>query len=71
MDIQNIKRVAIYPAIGIARIGNLPEFFLASDIPGKAPSPENGFKDDMTRLKNKFHVFVFMHWMKKILLWER
>lgn len=45
MNNQEIKKVAIYPAIGIARVGNSPEYFLASDIPGKASYPDGGFKD--------------------------
>ncbi|WP_276484229.1 LodA/GoxA family CTQ-dependent oxidase [Paraflavitalea pollutisoli] len=45
MNRNDIKKVAIYPAIGIARIGNSPEYFLASDEPGKAPAPEGGYKD--------------------------
>lgn len=45
MNRNDIKKVAIYPAIGIARIGNSAEYFFASDEPGKAPAPEGGYKD--------------------------
>ncbi len=46
MNISDIKKLAIYPAIGIARVGNSPEYFLASDIPGKVTVPTGGYKDD-------------------------
>lgn len=57
MNSDQIKRTAIYPAIGIARIGNSPEYFLASDIPGKAPSPEGGFKDGNNLFKKQAPLF--------------
>jgi len=57
MNRNQIKKVAIYPAIGIARIGNSPEYFLASDIPGKAPSPDGGFKDGNNLFKKQVPLF--------------
>lgn len=57
MKAQSIKKVAVYPAIGIARIGNSPEYFLASDIPGKAPEPEDGYKDGNNLFKKQVPLF--------------
>ncbi|WP_158800160.1 LodA/GoxA family CTQ-dependent oxidase [Pedobacter sp. L105] len=57
MDIKKIKKVSIYPAIGIARIGNSKEYFLASEIPGVAPSPEGGFKDGNNLFKKQVPLF--------------
>jgi hypothetical protein len=57
MDTKNIKKVAIYPAIGIARIGNSPEYFLASDLPGVAPVAEDGFKDGDNLFKKQVPLF--------------
>jgi hypothetical protein len=48
-----IHSVAIYPALGIARIGNSEEYFLASDVPGKASIPDGGFKDGNNKFKKQ------------------
>lgn len=53
MDINSIKSVAIYPAIGVARIGNSKEYYLASDLPGVAPVAEGGFKDNDNLFKKQ------------------
>ncbi len=62
MEINQIKTVAIYPPIGIARIGNSPEHFLATDIPGVSVVPPGGFKDPQGRIKKevaRFRVYGF------------
>lgn len=62
MDITKIDSIAIYPPIGIARIGNSPEYFLASEIKGVEPTPLNGYKDSKGRIKKqaaKFRVYAF------------
>ncbi|AGC78243.1 hypothetical protein LX97_02963 [Nonlabens dokdonensis] len=62
METSRIDSIAIYPPIGIARIGNAPEYFLASEIPGVEPSPANGYKDQEGRIKKqavKFRVYAF------------
>jgi hypothetical protein len=60
---NNIHRVAIYPPIGIARVGNSREHFLASDLPNVTPVPENGhFKDQDGKVKKqvaRFRVYAF------------
>lgn len=56
-----IVRVAIHPAIGVARVGNSPgEYFLAPEIPGEAPSDRDDFRDPEGRIKRqgvRFRIF--------------
>lgn len=51
---DEIVRYAIYPGIGIARVGNSPdEYFIGPEAPGQVPQPEGGFKDDAGRIKRQ------------------
>lgn len=50
---KEIAKVAIYPPLGIARIGNSKDFFLASDLPGKPATIVNGYKDEAGRIKKQ------------------
>jgi len=62
MKNNEISYTAIYPPIGIARIGNSPEHFLASDLPGVSEVPEGGYKDTEGRIKKevaRFRVYAF------------
>jgi hypothetical protein len=62
MEKSKIENIAIFPPIGIARIGNSPEYFLASEIPGVEPVPSDGYKDVEGRIKKqavKFRVYAF------------
>jgi hypothetical protein len=62
MKAPEISYVAIYPPIGIARIGNSPEHFLATDQPGISKVPHGGFKDSQGRIKKevaRFRVYAF------------
>jgi len=62
MKAPQISYVAIYPPIGIARIGNSPEHFLAADQPGVSIVPPGGFKDKQGRIKKevaRFRVYAF------------
>lgn len=64
MNTSEIHHVAIYPPIGIARIGNSPEHFLASDLPGVSVVPEGGYKDSQGRIKKevaRFRIYAFNH----------
>jgi hypothetical protein len=55
---QNIiASVAIYPPLGIARVGNSDEYYLASDLPGKAPVSADGYKDARGRIKKQAACF--------------
>ena len=49
-------RYAIYPPIGIARVGNSPEGeFLAPQVPGEVPSPP--YKDEKGAVKRQVALF--------------
>jgi hypothetical protein len=52
----------IYPAIGIARVGNSPdEFFIGPERIGEQPNPTGGFKDPQCRVKRqaaRFRIFA-------------
>ncbi len=62
MKDDQIHSVAIYPPIGVARVGNSNQYFLASDVPGVAPTPRGGFKDSQGRVKKqavRFRIYGF------------
>lgn len=49
-----IVSCAIYPSIGVARVGNSPtEYFLGVEVPGTYPQAQGGFKDAAGRLKRQ------------------
>src|SRR6516165_10640168 len=49
-----IVRAAIYPAIGIARVGNSGnEFFLAPEVPDPPPEPPGFYRDPTGALKRQ------------------
>jgi hypothetical protein len=51
---DEIVRYAIFPGIGIARVGNSPEeYFIGPEAPGEVPQPEGGFKDSAGRIKRQ------------------
>ncbi len=62
-DGATIARVAIYPAIGISRVGGSAKFFLAPEVPGLPPQPEDGdFKDGEQLIKKqvqRFRIYAF------------
>ena len=62
-DIRRITRVAIHPAIGIARVGNSPDsFFFGPEVPGALPHARSGFKDRngaVARQAARFRVYGF------------
>jgi hypothetical protein len=60
--IQTIHSVAIYPPLGIARVGNSSEYYLASDIPGLIEKPAGGYKDGGGKIKKqvaRFRIYAF------------
>lgn len=61
MDLSKVKQVAIYPSIGIARVGNSPdEFFVGPTIPGITAQDPDDFRDAQGRIKRQaaqFHIF--------------
>jgi len=53
-DHTEIVSYAIYPGIGIARVGNSPdEYFIGPEAPGEVPQPEGGYKDSAGRIKRQ------------------
>ena len=60
--LESITRVAIYPPIGVARVGNSAEYYLASDLPGVMADAAGGFKDGTGRVKKqvvRFRIYGF------------
>ena len=52
----------IHPAIGIARIGNSPEFFIGPERLREIPEPTGGFKDAQCRVKRQAARFrIYAH----------
>lgn len=64
---KSIQKIAIYPAIGIARLGNAPvfnddDYFLGPELSDHFPIPENGFKDEQGRIRKqaaKFRLYAY------------
>ena len=60
---RRIARVAIHPAVGIARVGNSRgSFFFGPEVPGILPRARGGFKDGngaVARQAARFRVFGF------------
>src|SRR5438105_3710231 len=57
-----IARLAIYPAIGISRVGTSAEWFLAPEVPGLPPLRDGRYKDAAGRVKKqvqRFRVYGF------------
>jgi L-Lysine epsilon oxidase N-terminal/L-lysine epsilon oxidase C-terminal domain len=56
-------RCAIFPSIGVARLGNSPEWFVGPEAPGHGPRPEGGtFKDAAGWVKRqaaRFRIYAF------------
>jgi hypothetical protein len=57
-----IARLAVYPPMGIARVGNSAEWFLAPEVPGIQPEPAGRYKDGTEKIKKqvqRFRVYAF------------
>jgi len=57
---DKIVKAAIYPALGIARVGNAPgaqDYFLGPEKPGPHPRDENDFRDSKLRIKRQAQRF--------------
>ena len=51
---RKIESVAIYPSIGVARVGNSPdEFFFSPEVPGAEPIDADRFRDRKGRIKRQ------------------
>src|SRR5438552_3051208 len=52
--IDTIESVAIYPSIGVARVGNSPDdFFFGPEMPGAEPIDPDRFRDRKGRIKRQ------------------
>src|SRR5688572_8463643 len=64
IDPDSIESVAVFPPIGIARVGNAEgarDFFFAVEVPGSVPQPDGGFRDAEGRIKRqavRFRVYA-------------
>ncbi|MEI9979395.1 MAG: CTQ-dependent glycine oxidase GoxA [Edaphobacter sp.] len=57
-----VARLAIYPPLGISRIGNSKEWFLAPEVPGLPPLPDGKYKDGPQQVKKqvqRFRIYAF------------
>ncbi len=57
-----IVRLAIFPALGMSRVGNSPKWFLAPEIPGLPALRDGSYKDGTDRIKKqvqRFRIFGF------------
>lgn len=55
---NSIVKVSIYPAVGIARVGNAPaendsDYFFGPDVTGQVPNPTGGFKNTKGQVKKQ------------------
>lgn len=61
--LKKISYCAVFPPIGIARVGNSPdEYFIGPEVPGPISEPQGGYKDQEGRLKKqaaRFRVYAF------------
>jgi hypothetical protein len=57
-----IVRLAVYPPLGISRVGNSDEWFLAPEVPGVPALPDGRYKDGVQRVKKqvqRFRIYAF------------
>jgi len=57
-----IVRLAIFPALGMSRVGNSPKWFLAPEIPGMPALRDGSYKDGADKIKKqvqRFRIFGF------------
>ena len=59
--LDRVVRVAVHPAIGVARVGNSPDaFFLAPEVPGTTPlGPFKDAEGAMARQAARFRIFGY------------
>lgn len=58
----NIARLAIYPPLGVCRVGNSTEWFIAPEVPGLPPVGDGHYKDALQRVKKqvqRFRIYAF------------
>ena len=50
---EAVVKAAIFPPLGVARVGNSPEHYFASELPGRAAVAPGGYKDAQGRIKKQ------------------
>ena len=54
MKTDEIVECRIHPGVGVARVGDSPsEYFIGPEVPGYAPNPDGGFRDEAGRIKRQ------------------
>ncbi len=59
---STIARLAVYPPLGMSRVGNSEQWFLAPEVPGIQPEPHGQYKDGTQKVKKqvqRFRVYAF------------
>jgi hypothetical protein len=62
IDPAAVARVAVFPALGICRVGNSPEWFLAPEVPGLPPVSDGEYKTSPNQIRKqaqRFRVYAF------------
>jgi hypothetical protein len=62
MQLDSIVEARIHPGIGVARVGNSPEYFVGPEVPYPTGKPEGGYRDAAGRLKRqaaRFRVYGY------------
>src|SRR5262249_44361635 len=52
-DAMAIDTIKIFPCIGIARLGNSPDYFVGPELPGDRSPPPGGYKDARCGIKRQ------------------
>jgi L-Lysine epsilon oxidase N-terminal/L-lysine epsilon oxidase C-terminal domain len=50
---STIVKAAIYPAIGVCRVGNSPQYFIGPEVTHRNPQPASSYRDSEGKLKRQ------------------
>ena len=61
VDPKQVAFVEIYPAIGIARVGNSDQYFIGPEVPEQFVTPDGGFKHQgkVKKQAARFRVYAY------------
>ncbi|GAB4187720.1 MAG: LodA/GoxA family CTQ-dependent oxidase [Wenzhouxiangellaceae bacterium] len=63
MSLDNISYIRIHPGIGMARVGNSPDFYIGPEAPYTLAEPgDNSYKDNQQRMKRqaqRFRIYAY------------
>ncbi len=51
MSLEQVKYIKVHPGIGMARVGNSPEYFIGPESPGSLPNQGQNYKDSNGLIK--------------------